>query len=47
MRQTEKHTQPVSRYGKPTRILALLLSLLVSGGAVTYIVWLLIDLFSK
>ena len=37
--------QNKSRYPLPVRILALILTILVGGGVVTYLGWLIINLF--
>ncbi len=41
-----KHTSPARTHSLPVRILAIVLTVLVTGGAVTYLGWFLINLFS-
>ena len=45
MRTNEKK-RVSSGHGRLTRILALILSLLVSGSALTYIIWMIVEMFS-
>jgi hypothetical protein len=44
VKQTNSKKQS-SRYGLPVRIMALALSILVTGGALTYLIMLILQLF--
>ena len=45
MKKEQRKPQPQSRYHPAVRIIALLLSLLVTGGVITYLVWFITSLF--
>ncbi|MBR7098546.1 MAG: hypothetical protein IKC59_03945 [Clostridia bacterium] len=45
MKNGQRKSQPQSRYHPAVRIMALLLSLLVTGGVLTYLVWFITSLF--
>ena len=38
--------KPAHRFSLPVRIFAIVLAILVTGGAVTYLVWLFLNLFA-
>lgn len=38
--------KPAHRFSLPVRIFAIALAILVTGGAVTYLVWMIMNLFS-